>query len=112
MPGTNAFNFISALDVSRSTGTDGAYSDVLHVAANFAGTVLDEWRKLRPSTMREHIQFYPTRNVRLIREAHSRQTYPLANRISITSPTYAIFKPYASMSGRGGWLHPTDGCLY
>jgi hypothetical protein len=49
MSGTNDFYFLSALDTFRSTAADGAYSDMLHVAANFVGTVLGEWRKLRPS---------------------------------------------------------------
>ena len=93
MPGTNAFNFIPAVDVFRSTGNDGAYSDVLHVAANFAGTVLDEWKKLMPSKMREPIQFSSACNVRYIREAHRRKTCPMATRLGIKPPTYTIFKP-------------------
>ena len=93
MPGNNAFNFISAVDVFRSTGNDGAYSDVLHIAANFAGTVLDEWKKLMPYEMREPIQFSPACNVRYIREAHRRKTCPMATRLGIKLPTYTISKP-------------------
>ena len=54
MPGTNAFYFISALDTPEvQVKTAPIQTYLLHAAANFVGTVLDEWRTLRPS-----LEFY------------------------------------------------------